>query len=132
MALGAIQCRMFSQQRIFRSRVVKRKRGQQFFPAWGCMAVFATLLERAFVRIDVAIGASRKLNVFVTRRSTRHIGLMALFACNLNVRASERIARFRVIKLLGRFPVCEVVALQAIVPKLSFVRIFVTRHTFPR
>ena len=36
------------------------------------------------------------------------------------------------VELLGGFPVREVVALQAVVPQLSFVRIFVTGHAFLR
>ena len=96
------------------------------------MAGLATLLERTFVGINVAIGASRKLHILVASRATRHIGLVALLARNLSVRAGQGIARFRVIKLLGGFPVRKVVALQAIVAELSFVRVFVTCHAFLR
>ena len=84
------------------------------------------------MRIDVAIDAGCKLHIFVACWATGHIGLVALLARNLNVRAGQGISRFRVIKLLGGFPVRKVVALQAIVPELSLVWIFVTRHAILR
>ena len=51
---------------------------------------------------------------------------MAFFASYLDVQTGERIARFRVIKILGRFPAVDVVALGAFVAELAFVRIVVT------
>ena len=67
--------------------MVKRECREQFLPACGCVTVFAALLERTFMRIDVAVRANRKLHVFVACWTTRHIGLVALLAGNLNVRA---------------------------------------------
>ena len=132
MALHAAYGCVLSQQGIFGFRVIEGKGGKQFLPASGRVAIFAPLLESSSVRIGVTIGASPKLDVLVTRRPARNVGLVALLAGHLSVRASQGIASLRVIELLGGFPVGEVVALQAVVSKLPLVRIFVTCHAFLR
>lgn len=73
--------------------MVKLKLGQQFFPARGSVTVFATLLERAFVGIDVARRASIEPHVLVARRPARHVGLVTLLASYLNVEPGQWIAR---------------------------------------
>jgi len=123
---------VFSEQRILRLRMVKIESLQQFLPACGGVAFFATLLERTFVRIDMAIDASLKLHVFVTCRPAGFVRLVALLAGNLDVQSSQGVAGLRVIELLCCFPIREVVALQAIIPQLPLVYVFVTRHTILR
>jgi hypothetical protein len=49
------------------------------------VTVFAALLERALVRINVAVETSLELHVLVTCRPAWHIRLMALLASNLNM-----------------------------------------------
>lgn len=82
--------------------------------------------------IDVAGRAGVKLHVLIARGSARHIRLVTLFTSNLNMQAGQGIARLRVVKLLRGFPIREIVAAQAIVAELPFVRIFVTRHAVLR
>ena len=93
MALAAVHFRVKPEQRIFRLRMVKRKCRQYFLPARGGVARFAPLLERTFVRIDMARGATIKFHVFVARRPARHIGFVALFASNLRVQPGQRVSR---------------------------------------
>lgn len=94
MTLRAAYGCMLSQQRIFGFRVIKGESGEHFLPSRGRMAVFATLFERAFVRIDVTIDAGPKLHVLVAHWTTRHIGFVALLACHLVVLTGERISCF--------------------------------------
>src|ERR1700681_3599092 len=91
MALRAFDLDVLSDERILCLRMVELKARQQFFPACRGMAFFAALLERAFVRIDMAIIARLELHVFVTRRAARHVWLVALFALNLEVEAGQRV-----------------------------------------
>jgi len=56
------------------------------------VAFFAALLERTFVRIDMAVHARLELHVFVTHRAAGHVRLVALFARNLDVLAGQRVA----------------------------------------
>jgi hypothetical protein len=118
---------MFSEKRILGFRMVEFKAGQKFLPARGGVTFLAALLERAFVRIDVAIDAGRELHVSVARRAAGHIGLVALFASDLAMKARQRVAGLGVIELVCRFPVREIVALQAVVSQLAFVNVLVAR-----
>lgn len=93
------------------------------------MAVLATLFERAFVRIRVAIETTRKLHVPVARRPARHVRLVALLAGHLYVQTSQRITRLGMVELFGCFPIVEIVALQAVVSELSLVGIFMAGQT---
>ena len=69
--------------------MVECKGRQEFFPPRGGVAFLATLLERTFVRVDMAINASLKFHVLVTCRPARLVWLMALLACNLDVQSSQ-------------------------------------------
>ena len=127
MALRAADRRVLAQQGVFRFRVIEFKLRLKFFPACGRVAVLAAFgLERAFVRVHMAIDAGRELHVLVADRPARHIGLMTFLAGHFDVLTGQRITRLRVIELLGGFPIHEVVALQAVVAELAFVRILVT------
>jgi hypothetical protein len=123
---------MLPEERILCFRMVEFKSRQQFFPSRGGVTFFAALLEGAFVRIDMAVDAGLELHVFVAYRTAGHIWLVALFAGNLDVKAGQRIAGLGVIELIGRFPVREIMTLQAIVSELAFVHIFVARHAVLR
>jgi hypothetical protein len=52
------------------------------------VAVFATLLEGALVRVDMAIRAAAEAHASESRRPAPHVWLMTLFACHLDVHAS--------------------------------------------
>lgn len=133
MALRAAHRRMFSQQGIFCFRMIEFELRQKFFPACGDVAVLTAFwLERAFVRVHMAIDAGRELHVLVARGTAGHIGLVAFFACHFDVLAGQRITCLRVIELLGGFPIREVMALQAVVAELPLMRILVTRHAILR
>ena len=133
MALRARNGRVLAEQRVFGFRMVEFEFRQELFPTCGGMAILAPLrFERPFVRIDVAVDASRKLHVFVPRRTAGRVGFVALLAGNLLVLTGQGIAGLRMVELLGGFPIREVVALQAIVSKLSFVGIFVACNAILR
>ena len=82
--------------------------------------------------IDVTGGAGVKFHVFVTRRAAGHVRLVAFFTGHLDMQAGQGIPRFRVIKLLGRFPVGEIMATLAFIAKLAFVRILVAGQAILR
>ena len=65
--------------------MIKAEAGQEFLPAGGRVALFATLLEGAFVRVDMAVNASAETHALESRRTTRHVGLMTLFTRDVNV-----------------------------------------------
>lgn len=96
------------------------------------MAFLATLFERSLMGIDVAIGAGGKLHVFVARRTTRLIRLVAFFAGDFDVKTGQRISCLGMVKLIGGFPIRKVVALEAIVAELALMRILVTRYAVLR
>ncbi|HUE54913.1 MAG TPA: hypothetical protein VMO76_03715 [Candidatus Udaeobacter sp.] len=119
---------VLSEERVLGLGMVEFKARQQFLPSCGGVTFFAALLEGAFVRINVAVDAGLELHVPVACRAARHIGLVALLALDFDVKTRQGIAGLGVIELLCRFPVRVIMALQAIVPKLAFVHIFVARH----
>ena len=80
------------------------------------------------MRIDMAVDAGLELHVPVACRTAGHIRLMALLALDLDVKTCQRIAGLGVIELLRSLPVHVVMALQTIVPELTFVHIFVARY----
>lgn len=131
-ASSASNRRVLALEWIFRFGVVEYKRRQQLLPASRRVAFFASLFEGTLVWIDVARGAGVKLHVFVTRRATRHVRLVTFFAGHLDMQSGQGIPRFRVIKLLGRFPVREIVATLAVIAELALVRIFVAGHAILR
>jgi len=65
--------------------VVKIERRQKFLPTRRGVTFLAALLERALVRVDMAVSASLELHVLVAGRPARHIWLVTLFAFHLNV-----------------------------------------------
>jgi hypothetical protein len=129
---GAADCNVFANQGILRLRVVEFKARKKFFPPRRCVAVLAALFERSFVRIDMAVDARLELHVFVTRRSAGHVRLVALLAGNLDVQTGQWIAGLRMVKLVCRFPVCEVMTLQTIVSELALVHVLVAGHAILR
>ena len=131
-ASSASNRRVLALEWIFRFGVVKCERRQQLLPASRRMTFFAPLFEGTLVWINVARGTGVKLHVFVTRRATRHVRLVAFFAGHLDMRSGQGIPRFRVIKLLGGFPVREIVATLAVIAELALVRIFVADHAILR
>lgn len=124
-ARGATHRGVFAQKGIFRLRVIKREGRQKFFPSRGRVTFLATLLERAFMRVNMTVDASLKLHVLVTCRPARFVRLMTFLAGNLNVLTGQGVAGLGMIKLLCRFPIHIVVALQAIVSELALVHILV-------
>src|ERR1700747_307173 len=112
--------------------MVEFKPRKQFLPSGGGVTFFATLLKGAFMRIDMAINARLELHVFITRRSAGHVRLMTLFAGNLDVEAGQRVASLGVIEPVCRFPVREVMTLQAIVSELALVHVLVAGHAILR
>jgi len=93
---------------------------------------FATLLEGTFVRVDMTVVAGLELHVPVACWAAGHIRLVALLALDLEVKTRQGIARLGVIELLCRLPVHVIMTLQAIVPELAFVHIFVARYAILR
>ena len=132
MALSAADHGVLSEERVLGLGMVEFKARQQFFPSLGGVTFFATLLEGAFVRIDMAVDAGLELHVPVACRAARHIRLMALLALDLYVKTRQRIAGLGVIELLRRLPIHVVMTLQTIVPELTFVHIFVARYAILR
>lgn len=84
------------------------------------------------MRIDMAINARLKLHILVTCRSAGHIRLMTLLAGNLDVEAGQRVASLGMIEPVCRFPIREVVTLQAIVSELALVHVLVAGHAILR
>jgi hypothetical protein len=132
MALSATDHGVLSEERVLGLGMVEFKARQQFFPSISGMTFFTTLLEGAFVRIDMAVDAGLELHVPVACRAAGHVGLVALLALDLDVKTSEGIAGLGVIELVGCFPIRKIVTLQAVVPELAFVHIFVARHAILR
>ena len=129
---GAIHRCMLSQQRVFRCRMIEGESGEKFFPSRGRVAGFATLLEGAFVRVKVTTCAGGEVHAFESRRPARHVGLMTLLACHLDVKARQRIARLGMIESLSRLPIVYVMAALAVLSELALVRINVAREAVLR
>ena len=100
-------------------------------PTRSVMARLARALKLALVRIGVAVIATAERQPFIARRPIRP-RRVALLALHLHVRPGERIPRLAVIELGGLFPVNDIVALNAILPQLSFVKILMARHAVGR
>ena len=77
---------VLAQEGILRFRVIESEAGQ-LFPAGRGVASFATLWERAPVRVNMAIRACAELHVAVSRRAVRLIRFVTLFANYLDVQA---------------------------------------------
>lgn len=123
---------MFAEERIFRLRVVKGIAGREFFPSRGGVAGFAALLKRALVRVEMAVQAGGEADAPESRRTVMNVGLVTLFAGNLDVQTGQRVASLGVVEIFRGFPVVDVVAALAIVSELAFVRIRVAREAILR
>src|SRR6267378_4495587 len=132
MALRAANHGVLSEERVLGLGMVEFEARQQFFPSVGGVTFFTTLLEGAFVRIDMAVDAGLELHVPVACRTAGHIRLMALLALDLDVKTRQRIAGLGVIELFCRLPVHVIMTLQTIIPELTFVHIFVARYAILR
>jgi hypothetical protein len=121
---GAADRGVFAEQRISCFCVIKTEARKQFLPTCRSVTGLATLWrERPFVRIYVTVNAGAEFHVSESGWSARFIRLVALFAGHLDVHSRQRIARFRVVELLRRFPVVDVVTALAIVSQLALVRV---------
>jgi len=121
-----------TEQWVFGLRMIEFESGQYFFPAGSGMARFAALLERPFVRIDMARRAGIKLHILIAGRSPGLIGLVAFLASHLHVQARQRVSRFRMVELRGLLPVVHVVTALAVIPQLPFMRIGVAGQAVRR
>lgn len=124
-ALDAVNIRVFAEQREFGLRMVKSLVFRHFFPARGCMTRFAGLRKRTVVRIPVAVAAFRKRDARESRLTAWSGRRVAFLAGYLRMKPRQRVARFVVIEFLRRFPIHEIVALEAILAQLPLVRIVV-------
>src|ERR1700674_4522124 len=132
MALSAADHGVLSEERVLGLGMVEFKARQQLFPSLGGVTFFATLLEGAFVRVDMAVNAGLELHVSVACRTAGQIRLVALLAIDLDVKTRQGIASLGVIELLCRLPVHVIMTLQAIVSELAFVHILVARYAILR
>ena len=121
-----------TEQRILSLRVVEFESRQYFLPTYGGMAGFAALLERSFVRIDVASRAGVKLHILIAGRPPGLIRLVAFLASHLHMQARQRVSRFRMVELRGLLPVVHVVTALAVVSQLPFMRIGVAGQAVRR
>ena len=102
-ALRAIDAGVLAFERKLRLRVVEalvHRLQRNLLPSARAVARLAALREAAVVRIFVAIGALVERNAHVLRLAVRAVGV-ALGALHLGMQAGQRIARLRVIELLG-------------------------------
>ena len=123
---------MFAQERIFRFRVVKGIAGQEFFPPCGGVAGFAALLERAFVRVEMAVQAGGEANAPESSWAARHVRLVTLFAGDLDMQTGQRVAGLGVVEILRGFPIVDVVTALAVLSELALVRISVAGEAILR
>lgn len=113
MAAFAGHLQMLAKERKPGSGVVESRRECALLPGTGIVARFATLLERAVMRVPVAVGAIVELQAEIARRAVG-AGCVAFLAGYLGVRPGEREAGLGVVNLLSSLPVGGVVALQAV------------------
>ena len=131
-ALGALDFRVLSLERIFRLRVIKALvdvlQGD-LFPSGRGMAGRAGLRETAVVRILVTIRAQIERNAGVLRFAIGTVR-MALCALHLSVQTGQGIAGFAVIELtnIDLLPVDEVVAGLAGWTEPALMKVLVARN----
>jgi hypothetical protein len=130
-ALDAVDIRVFAEQRESGLRVIKSLVLRNLSPARGCMAGLARLRESSMMWIAVAVAALRERHARESRFTARSCRRMAFLTSHLRVKPSQRVSRFVVIELLRRFPIHEIVALEAILAQLPFVRIVVAGNAIP-
>lgn len=131
-ATCAANLQMAAGQRVLCFGVVKLHGKIDFFPARGRVAGFARAFERSLVRIGVAICARPEFYAAIFHRFFRLGREVALFACHLGVHSGQRIFGFRVVELLGLFPIRDVMAALAIVAELAFVHVFMASRALLR
>jgi len=132
MTLNAIDLSVLPEQRKLRLRVVEPLILGDLLPAGNRVARFAGLRKGAMMRIAVAVAALREGNARESWLAAGSGGCVALLASNLRVKPGERKMRLVVVKFLRRLPVHEVVALQAVLPQLAFVRVLMARDAILR
>lgn len=131
-AFQAIHFGVLTEQRIFRLGVIELLARRDFFPTARRMARFAGLREGSAVRIGVAIHALAERDSREPRGASRRRRRVAFRAGNLRVKPGQRKPSLVVINFVRRFPVREIVALQAILPELSLVGILVAGNAILR
>ena len=131
-ALQAIDRRVLAEEGEFRLCVIELLARRNLLPAGSGVARLAGLRERAVMRIGVAITAFRKWNPGESRLPARRRRGVALLARDRRVEARERESRLGVVELRRRFPVVEIVALEAVLAELSLVRVLMARPALLR
>jgi len=131
-AVAAADFQVSPEERVLCFRMVELHRRIHFFPTGRRVTGLACSLERALVRIGVAVDASAEfdsgeLHCFVG--AGREV---ALFAGYLGVHSGQGILCFRMVELLGLFPVGHVVAALAVGAELPFVNVLMARHAVLR
>ena len=111
--------------------LLAHRRRVDLLPARSVMAGQASALEFTLVRIGVAVIATAERQPLIARRPIRP-RRVALLALHLHVLPGQRIPRLAVIELGGLFPVNDVVALDAVLAQLPFVKILMARHAIGR
>lgn len=120
-AVAASNFQMHSQKRIFCFRMVELHRRIHFFPTGRRVAGFARSLKSALVRIGVARDAGVKFDPGEFHCLVGAGREVALLAGHLGVHARQGILGFRMVELLGLFPVGHIVAGLAGGAELPFV-----------
>jgi len=120
-AVAATDFQMHSQKRVLCFRMVELHRRIHFFPTGCRMAGFARSLESALVRIGVAGNAGIEFDPSELHGLVGAGREVALFAGHLCVHTRQRIFCFRMVELLGLFPVGHVVASLAAGAELPFM-----------
>ncbi len=127
MASDACHLDMLPRKRVLRFGVVEIEARKHGPPTAGRVAGFAGFFEFALVRIQVTRGTDIEFHIPVTRRTSRGVWFVAFLARHFGVQTCKGIASLRMVKVFGRFPAFQVVALRAFVAQLLSVRVVVTR-----
>jgi len=131
-AVAATDFQMHSQERVFCFRMVELHRRAHFFPTGRRMAGFACSLECPLMRIGVAGDAGIEFDCGELDRLVGAGCEVAFFTGHLGVHSGQRIFCFRMVKLLGLFPVGDVVASLAAGAELPFVDVRMAGHAVLR
>jgi len=131
-AFEAIHFDVLAKQRIFCLRVVELLAGRNPPPTGGRVTGFTRLRKCAMMRVGVAIGALAEWNASQARGTAGSRRGVAFGARHMRVQSGQRKARLVMINLCRYLPIREVVALRAILPELSFVRILMATHALLR
>lgn len=120
-AIAAPDFQMHSKEGIFCFRMVELHGRIHFFPAGRCVAGFACSFEGPFVGISVAVAAGAELDAGKFHCFVGPGREVAFLAGHLGVHPGEGIFCFRMVELLGLFPVDQIVAALAVGAELAFV-----------